>query len=165
MTERRALRLVGTPAEAQPRKLFCGHCAASPEPGAADRFPSRVCPDCGLGLLLEAAPDMVPTPADPFLVVDAAQCICAVSKEAERLLGVTEPEAVDRHLSEFLDPADVDNPGAYSLAAAIVSAATGAGDPLTIAVRPADVFGVRHWARVGACGPPGAALVLLAAVD
>ena len=44
---------------------------------------SRVCEHCGLGLLLEASPDMAPTPADPFLVTDAGQSICAVSKAGE----------------------------------------------------------------------------------
>lgn len=165
MTGRPMLRLVGEPAEQRPSRLFCGHCAREPETPPATMTGARVCEHCGLGLLLEANPDMAPTPADPFLVADAGQHICAVSKAGESLLGVAEPEAVNRHLNDFIVPADLGNPAAYSLSAAVVAAASGAPDPIHIAVRPPDMFGVRHWARIGGCGPPSAALLVIAAVD
>jgi hypothetical protein len=31
-----------------------------------------------------------------------------------------------------------------------------------VVVRPRNTFGVRYWARIGPCGPPSAALVVLA---
>jgi hypothetical protein len=162
---RRMLKLVGEPAEVRPAKIFCGHCAREPEGGAPRLTDSRVCQGCGLGLLLEADPAMAPTPTDPFLVTDAGQHICAVSKAGESLLGVDEPQAVNRHLTDFIVPADLGHPAAYSLAAAVVAAATGAAEPIHIAVRPPAMFGVRHWARIGSCGPPSAALIVIAAVD
>jgi hypothetical protein len=159
------LRLVGEPAEQRPSRLFCGHCAREPESAPTSMTASRVCEHCGLGLLLEASPDMAPTPADPFLVTDAGQHICAVSKAGESLLGVPEPEAVNRHLNDFIVPADLGNPAAYSLSAAVVAAASGSPDPIHIAVRPPDTFGVRQWAKIGGCGPPSAALLVIASVD
>lgn len=161
----RVLKLVEQPAERRPGKLFCGHCARPPETGRPTLTDSRVCERCGLGLLLETSPDMAPTPADPFMVVDAAQSICAVSSAGEDLLGVGEPQAVNHHLSEFIVPADLGNPAALSLSAGVVAAATGGTEPIHIAVRPPDMFGVRHWAKIGTCGPPSAALILIAAVD
>jgi len=165
MSERPLLKLVAEPAEQRPAKLFCGHCAREPESGPPSDGGSRVCEHCGLGLLLGASPDMAPTPTDPFLVADAGQFICAVSKAGESLLGVPEPEAVNHHLNDFVVPADLANPASYSLSAAVVAAATGATDAIHIAVRPPDTFGVRHWAKIGGCGPPSAALIVIAAVD
>lgn len=156
----RALRLVhGAEAEARPRKLFCGHCAAPPEAGEVSR--TRVCDRCGMGLFLEAAPETAPTAADAFLVVDSGMSVRALSRRAERLLGVSEPDAVGRHLGELLAPADVETPAAQSFFALVLLAATGGADSTTVAVRPTDEFGVRYWARVGTCGPSTAALLLL----
>ena len=165
MSQRPFLKLVTAPAEVRPGRLFCGHCAREPAATPQSMNGSRVCEHCGLGLLLEAGTDMAPTPADPFLVVDAGQYICAVSKAGEKLLGAAEPEAVNRHLNDFIVPADLGNPASYSLSAAVVAAASGATDPIHIAVRPPDTFGVRHWAKIGSCGPPSAALIVIAAVD
>lgn len=164
MSGERVLRLVGEPAEVRPTRLFCGHCAHQPEKPPQRGPDSRVCDHCGLGLLLEADPGMAPRREDPFLVADAGQVVCALSRTAETLLGVAEPDAVNRRLSDFIVPADLGSPAAYSLSAAIVAAATGASAPVHVAVRPPDIFGVRHWARIGPCGPPSAALVVIAAV-
>jgi PAS domain-containing protein len=165
MSGERLLRLVGEPAEQRPTRLFCGHCAAQPAVAPSGGLDARVCEHCSLGLLLEAEPAMVPHPDDPFLVADAGQTVCALSRRAESLLGVAEPDAVNRRLSDFIVPADLGGPAALSLSAAIVAAATGAPQPVQVAVRPPDVFGVRHWARIGSCGPPSAALLVIAAVE
>lgn len=160
MTEaQRALRLVHGAEEARPRKLFCGHCAAPPENGTPAA--TRVCDRCGLGLVLDAPPDTAPTPEDAFMVVDSGMSIRALSRRAERLIGVDEPDAVGRHLSEFLAPADVETPAAQSFFARILLAATGGEEVATVAVRPTDEFGIRYWARVSTCGPSTAALLLL----
>ena len=89
MTDRKARRAAlavvpNTTPEVGPSVSFCSHCAARPavrEPG------SRVCFSCGLGLLLEAPSEVVPRPGDPFLVLDAALSVCAVSAAAERAAG------------------------------------------------------------------------------
>ena len=102
---------------------FCGHCAA-PSPGGAPPPPNeRVCNSCGLGLLLEAREDAVPTDRDAFLVVDSSLLVQAMSRQAEAFLGVTEEDAIDRPVAELLVPADAEAQGRTSFAAAIVEAA------------------------------------------
>src|SRR5919108_3697976 len=86
----------------RPQKVFCGHCGRSPDDAKASRAGSRVCPSCGMGLLLHAPADLAPSAKDPFLVVDGSLTICALSRAAERLLGISETEAVNRHIGEFL---------------------------------------------------------------
>ncbi len=160
-TDPRALHLILTAEEARPLKSFCGHCGASPAEGAAAHIGSRVCGRCGMGLVLEAAPDVAPTPADAFMVVDSRMSVSALSRRCERLLEVAEPDAVGRHLNEFIAPADTDVPAAQSFYALVLLAATGGAETKTVIVRPTGEFGIRYWARVARCGPSGAALVLL----
>ena len=160
----RALRLI-RPDEAAPLQLFCGHCAHSPHIPPDVTLASRVCESCGLGLLLEASRDAAPGPADPFLVVDHAMSISAVSRRAEQFLAVSEPDVVGTHLKDHLTPADTDIPAAQSFFTQVLLAASGNSQPTTVAVRPAGVFGVRYWARVASCGPSSAALLLLVTMD
>ena len=155
----RALTLVHDVEEVRPARLFCGHCAAPPADEAVRQ--TRVCDRCGLGLFLESPPETAPTPEDAFMVVDSGMSIRALSRRGERLLGVAEPEAVGRHLSDFLTPADAETPAAQSFFGLLLMAATGGAEPTTVAVRPTDEFGVRYWARVSTCGPSTAALLLL----
>ena len=139
---------------------FCGHCGLAPARAAAEP-PSRVCGQCGLGLVLRASSDIAPTPEEPFLVVDSTLSVCAVSARAEELLGVDETEAVNKHIADFLVPADANAPSADNLLALLVEVASGTGEPRTTVVRPRQEFGVRYRARIGACGPPHAALLVL----
>jgi PAS domain-containing protein len=163
LIQRPALRLVeGGLAKDVPWLWFCGHCA-SPSPGGAPPPPNeRVCNSCGLGLLLEAREDAVPTDRDAFLVVDSSLLVQAMSKQAEAFLGVTEEDAIDKPVAELLVPADAEAQGRTSFAAAIVEAANG-DDPETSRrfVRPWNTFGVRMRTRIATCGPPRAALVVL----
>jgi hypothetical protein len=138
---------------------FCGHCGAPPP--AAGVAASRVCGHCGLGLVLQAAPDVAPRLDEPFLVIDSTLSVCAVSARAEELLGILETEAVNKHIADFLVPADANAPSAANLLALLVEAASGSGAPSTAVIRPRQEFGVRFVARVGACGPPHAALLVL----
>lgn len=139
---------------------FCGHCGLAPAP-AAEATKSRVCGHCGLGLVLQASSDVAPALDEPFLVVDATLSVCAVSARAEQLLGIDETKAVNKHVADFLVPADANAPSAANLLALLVDVASGAGEPRTAVVRPREEFGVRFRARVGACGPPHAALLVL----
>jgi PAS domain-containing protein len=137
---------------------FCGHCA--------DRFESaqsRVCPSCGLGLLLQTTLDAAPRPRDAFLIVDSSLSVQAVSANAERELGVREEDAINHHVTELLIAGEAAPPDAASLAVAIARAAGGGGGTNEhVTVRPSKTFGVRLRARIVACGPPQAALVVLA---
>ena len=155
-----SLRVAERERSKQPLKTFCGHCGRSPQ--AAEETESRVCDKCGLGLLLRAPADAAPGPTDPFLVVDADLNICAMSRHAERLLDVTETEAVNRHVAEFLVPADAESASGESLASLLAWAARGEFPSAQVVIRPTNTFGVRYWARIGPCGPPTAALLVLA---
>lgn len=154
----RHLRVVAPARDPQPQVSFCGHCGT--RPGPVDEDASRVCVSCGLGLLISADADAVPSPGAPFLVVDSALTVCAMSKEAEELLGVLEPEAIDRRITDFLVPADAEGPGPEALVTEIMNAGRG-GAPLRTVLRPSGEYGVRMFAHLAACGPPRAALVVL----
>jgi len=157
--ERSPFRVVRETEEAT--TVFCGHCAEVPAEND-DEGASRVCAKCGMGLLLQAPAKSAPTVNDPFLVVDGTLAICAVSKQAEKLLGISETEAVNRHVAEFIVPGDSEAPTRENLAALLTWAARGETPNQDVVVRPANTFGVRYWARVSPCGPPTAALLILA---
>jgi len=158
---RAGLRLVPATEEfARPGVWFCGHCGATPEGGTPAPV-SRVCQGCGLGVLLEARDDVAPASGDAFMVVDASLCVCALSRAAEKLIGATEQEAVGRPLTELLAPADAEPEAQRNLAMLVAWSARGEDEPSRTVVRPANVFGVRFNARIGACGPPRAALVVV----
>src|SRR5947209_9197170 len=150
------LSVVASDEEAQPTTAFCSHCGARPDADAN----SRVCTSCGLGLILHAATGSAPEYGGAFLVVDETMSVAAVSQAAERLLATRETEAVNRHLTQLLVPADAELQGPANLAVAVTWAARGDPAARKIFVRPAYSFGVRISARVASCGPPTAALVV-----
>jgi hypothetical protein len=158
-TQQAALRLVRENEAVRSSGLvsFCGHCGARSE---VDKG-SRVCPDCRLGLMLEADADAAPSVGDAFLVFDNYLSVCAASVEAERLLSTREMDLVHRHLSEVLVPADVEAQSTSKLATALLSATRGDHTTRQLLVRPANTFGVRLSALIACCGPPSAALVVL----
>jgi hypothetical protein len=158
--ERSKFRIVESPGGEGQIRVFCGHCGRQPEDSEASGR-SRVCEACGLGLLLHASADAAPNQDDPFVVVDRTLAICAVSRQAERLLSISETDAVNRHVSDVLVPADADG-ASENLATALIFAARGESAARNIVVRPTNDFGVRYWARIGQCGPVPAALVVLA---
>src|SRR3954447_1246476 len=155
------LRIVRKDGPSEPLRIFCGHCGRTPDPGS-DARASRVCSKCGMGLLLQAPASTAPSNDDPFLVVDGALTICAVSRQAERLLGVSETEAVNRHIADFLVPGDSESSTGENLGGLLAWAVRGETPTKNVVVRPTNTFGVRYWARVGPCGPPTAALLVLA---
>jgi hypothetical protein len=136
---------------------FCSHCGDRP---SAMPAASRVCEACGLGLLLQSNRDVAPAVGDPFLVLDASLSVCAVSGAAEHLLATSETDAVNRHVTELLVPADTEAQGAANLAAAVTWAARGDEKMRKVVVRPANTFGIRVTARIASCGPPRAALIV-----
>jgi hypothetical protein len=158
MIRRGALSLVPDFAPASsPSVSFCSHCGARP----ADEDPaSRVCDSCGFGLILKADGDVAPSVGDAFMVLDSSLSVCAVSADAEVLLATRETDAVNRHITELLVPADAEAQGPANLAVAVTWAARGDDGTQTVVVRPANTFGVRLSARIASCGPPTAALVV-----
>lgn len=160
MRRPRALRSVQLDERGVALVSFCGHCGARPEPIALAQS-SRVCGHCGLGLVLHAGGDVAPRGDQPFLVVDTTLSVCAVSAAAEQLLGVDETHAVNKHIADFLVPADANAPSAENLLTLLIEVAGGSGEPRTTVVRPRHEFGVRFRARIGACGSPQAALLVL----
>jgi hypothetical protein len=43
----------------------------------------------------------------------------------------------------------------------LIHAARGEGEVHEVVLRPSAEFGIRHWARIGPCGPPRGALLVL----
>jgi hypothetical protein len=162
-TARPALRLVPPPEPEPdaPPVSFCSHCGTRPSTAEASLATSRVCADCGFGLILQASADVAPRLGDAFLVLDRSLSVCAVSRAAERLLVTSEPDVVNRHVTSLLMPADAEHGAGGSLAAAVAWAARGDGGTRSVKVRPANTFGIRLTARIASCGPPRAALLVL----
>jgi len=159
LAARRHLRVVA-PDDQPAVGWFCGRCAErfdAPESAAVP----RVCPSCSLGMVLQAPASAIPTREDSYLVVDSSLNVQAVSAHAERTLGVLEDRAVNRHVTEVLIPGDAEPNTAGGLAAAITAAAAGEEREERVAVRPSNTFGIRMLARIVACGPPRAALIVL----
>ncbi len=155
------LRALPSIAPVGPDVHFCGHCGHPPRD---PELSARVCDRCHLGMVLNASEDLAPRNKEPFLVVDRSLSVCAVSRSAERLLCVEEPDAVNRILTDFLVPADAERAAQDNLMSLIVNAASGGAPIAETVVRPAGEFGVFFEARVGAVGPTPAALVVLSDV-
>lgn len=143
----------------QPTVWFCGHCGSNPDSSSGPPA-ERVCSSCGLGLLLQSNADVAPSPGAAFMVLDGTLSVCALSEGAERLLVTSETEAVNRHITELLVPADAEGQGPENLAVAITWAARGDETTRRVFVRPATTFGVRLRASIASCGPPRAALLV-----
>jgi hypothetical protein len=135
-------RLARTDASPTNAVHFCSHC------GAFHSDAPRVCPACGLGVVLECAPGVLPRAGAAFLVVKADLRISAASEAAEAFLG---DELVGQPLLEVLS-------GDPGLPRWIARAAMGSGRVVSVALRkgPRRING-----RVAACGSPPAALLVL----
>jgi len=155
-----ALRPATVDERGQALVSFCGHCGVRPQPVAAPPA-SRVCGRCGLGLVLQTGADLAPRPDDPFLVIDTSLSVCAMSAAAETLFAIDETDAVNKHVADFLVPADANAPSAENLLTLLVDVAAGSREACTTVVRPRQEYGVRFWARIGPCGSPRAALLVL----
>jgi hypothetical protein len=153
------LRLVSSNAE--PETWFCSHCGISHHQNQDVDVPRRVCDECSFGVLLRARSDAAPAADEPFLVVDSSLIVQAVSAQAETELGVREIASVNRLVTELLIPADAEAASAHGLADAIAHAADGDSELVRVNVRPSGAFGIRLQARIAACGPPAAALLVL----
>jgi len=162
-SSKQRLAVITSPTEREqvdrPHVWFCGHCGVRPETEVTESS-TRVCGSCGLGLLLQADAEVAPEPDAAFMVLDSALSVCGLSKNAEKLLATTETDAVNRHVTELIVPADAETQGPENLAVAVTWAARGDPSTRSVVVRPSRTFGVRLKAHIAGCGPPRAALLV-----
>jgi hypothetical protein len=124
---------------------FCTDCGA-----LSHDAPERVCAECGMGIVLSCAPGLLPRSGAAFLVVTSDLRVSAASASVDSLLG--DPDAlVGESLLELLS-------GDPGLPRAIARAAMGSQRVSNVVLR---VGASRINARVGACGDPPAALLVL----
>jgi hypothetical protein len=140
---------------------FCTHCGSLFEAnGATAERPlrGRVCSQCGLGMVLTCARELLDQPGGAFLVVTSDLRVSAASEGAEKLLDSGEG-LYGRPLLSILTSPD----GVAELARRVVRAAMGVRVVEQIAVEPAAkrTAGVRLSARIGSCSTPPAALVVV----
>ena len=148
---------------AEPAELtrFCTHCGSLFE--SASMTPERplrgrVCSNCGLGMVLTCSSELLQRPGGAFLVVTSDLIVSAASEEAEELLDSGHGLHGQPLLSVLTSPK-----GVAELARRVVRAATG---DRSVGVRPVEpaakrLTGVSLVARIGSCGTPPAALVVV----
>ena len=131
-----------------PRSVrFCTSCGELAE--GAGRL--RVCPGCGMGVLLTAAPDALPGPRAPFVLVDRDLLITAVSSVGERVFG---SDAAGRPLPSVVSARG----GSGEISRQVARAASGLSGTARLEVSVAGRRGTFE-ARISPCGPPRAALL------
>ena len=140
-------------------EAFCSYCGG--RPGSAWlQQPRRVCDVCELGIMLKAPLDGAPHADDPFLIVDDRLTVQAISRRAERELQVREPDCVYAPLEEFLRP-PVETGEGSRFALLVTLAAAGSPRGATLDLRRVGSPGVGFTVRIGNCGPPSSALLIL----
>jgi hypothetical protein len=134
---------------------FCTHCALLFDEPAARR---RVCPRCALGVVLTCSSATLEAPGAAFFVVTSDLRVSAGSKHAEDLFSVHDGSFGRPLMSLVTSPA-----GIGELAGLVVAAAGGTMAPSTIPVESAakKLDDVALEARIGGCGNPPAALVVV----
>jgi hypothetical protein len=140
---------------------FCTHCASlveAPEGNAERPHRGRVCPECSLGVILSCSRATLDAEGAAFLVVTGDLRISAASESAERFFRVPDGLYGRPLLSIMTSPN-----GIGELARHVVRAASGAKRPVTVDVEAAASRlpdGITR-ARIGGCGTPPAALVVI----
>ena len=147
-------------AEGEELTRFCTHCAQlfdGPTAQAGTPNRGRVCARCGLGVVLTCSNATLTAPGAAFFVVTADLRVSAASRPAENLFAV--PDGTHgRPLLSLLTSPD----GVGELARVVVRAANGTLAPTTLPVQAASSrIDTRMEARVGGCGNPPAALVVV----
>lgn len=138
---------------------FCTHCASLFDEPAARR---RVCPRCGLGVVLTCSSATLDVAGAAFFVVTSDLRVSAGSKQAEDLFAAHDGMFGRPLLSLVTSPA-----GVGELARLVGAAANGTMAPSTIPVESAAtrLDHVALEARIGGCGNPPAALVVVEAAS
>lgn len=137
------------------RIRFCTHCGRLFEGEPPEDRPhlERVCPRCGLGVLLHTAREMLPREGEAFVVVKSDLRVSAASEAFEQLFETESAQMAGRPLLALLDTPIRGS----ELARRVARAAGGAGD---ISLLRVEVGGSRYEVRVGRCGDPRAALAV-----
>jgi ribosomal protein S27AE len=145
---------------------FCSRCGEPAEEPArtGERFPrERVCPRCGMGMMLACSRDAMPGTAAAFLVVTFDLRVSAVSTAGERIFG-REQTLVGKPLLDVITSPLGDD----QLARHAGQAAQPACEPMVMPVRLASAEADRVGtlaARIATCGPPRAALITVEPSD
>src|SRR3954452_11084886 len=127
------------------RIRFCTNCGTLFDPEPPDsKHPhrERVCPVCGLGVLLSTGREMLSEDGQAFLVVTSDLTVSAASEAATLLFGLDSLEIVGRPLLSLLDTPIRGS----ELARRVARAAAGAGD---ISLLRVQVSGATYEVRVG----------------
>jgi hypothetical protein len=114
-----------------------------------------------MGLLLRTHRDLAPAPGDAFVVCDALLRVCALSRGAELLLGVFEPSVIHSPLEDLVTGVTRDAHGEPALPGLLRDAAAGELEIERTIVAPGGRREATCPARVGSCGPPLAALLVI----
>jgi hypothetical protein len=141
---------------------FCTHCAFLFD-AVTDTPPrGRVCVRCGLGVVLTCSSATLTAPGAAFFVVTADLRVSAASQAAEDLFAIPDGSYGRPLLSLVTSPA-----GVGELARLVVRAANGTMAPTTISIEAAatKVDDATLEARIGGCGNPPAALVVVETVS
>jgi hypothetical protein len=138
-------------------QLFCGHCGNPPV-----RHPrteaDRVCTHCEMGLVREAPSSDAPAADGLFVIVGPELVVEGLSRQAQTVLEVREPDGLGMTLLELLVRNSGDN-NAFALL--VERAISGRRWPHTVDLVPVGEPQVRFTARLSHCWPPPAALLLL----
>jgi hypothetical protein len=143
---------------AELRDKFCSYCGRAPHPESNDAH--RVCRRCDLGIVLGAPAGQAPLPGDPFLIVDDELMVQAISKRAERVLGVSEADGVLVPLRRFLEPVSANLGGTNFAVLLALALPEGVSDRL-VQLRAVNDDEKRFAARITNCGDPPAVLLVL----
>jgi hypothetical protein len=151
-------------AEGDELTRFCTHCAFvfdGPEEPAATPLRGRVCVRCGLGVVLTCSSATLVAPGAAFFVVTADLRVSAASEAAEELFAVPDGSYGRPLMSLLTSPA-----GVGELARLVIRAAKGSFAPASIPVEPTatKIDELSLEARIGGCGNPPAALVVVEAI-
>jgi hypothetical protein len=143
---------------------FCTHCGTLFDaPASAPERPlrGRVCSRCTLGVVLTCATGLLDRGGAAFLVVTSDLRVSAASEPAEELLGGGDGMYGRPLLSVLTSPE-----GVGELARRVVRAATGDRSITTMPVEAAAARlpDMALDARIGGCGDPPAALVVVETV-
>jgi len=112
-----------------------------------------------MGVLLNVHASALAAPGDPFMVVSEDLRVVAVSESAEAMFGA-EASLLSHSLLSTLSSSSGDE----VLARAVRRAAMGSRDVVTLSVKAASASARDAGpleARIAACGPPRAALVVI----
>jgi hypothetical protein len=110
--------------------------------------------------VLQTPVDAAPSHDDAFVIVDQRLVVQAISRRAEAVLEITEPEGVGVPIRHLLQ-SETGDPGDNGLTDLVEVAACGGVPSGWLQLRSVRDAQVRFLARVTSCGPPPAALFVL----